>query len=74
MLEARKNRVFEKLFAVYNANLLRRKFDSFLVSNLARLQRVRNIPQVVVANHTGWWDGLVKFEISMNYGSSRKVN
>lgn len=68
MLEARKNRVFEKLFAVYNANLLRRKFDSFLVSNLPRLQRVRNIPQVVVANHTGWWDGLVKFEISMKAG------
>lgn len=68
MLEAKKSRLFEKLFAVYNANLLRRKFDSFLVSDIERLRTHRSVPQIVVANHTGWWDGLVAFQISTYLG------
>lgn len=68
MLEARKSRLFEKFFAIYNANLLRRKFDSFLVSGIERLRTPRSVPQIVIANHTGWWDGLVAFQISTHLG------
>lgn len=68
MLEARKNRLFEKIFAIYNANLLRRNFDSFTVSDIERLRTHRSVPQIVVANHTGWWDGLVAFQISTHLG------
>jgi 1-acyl-sn-glycerol-3-phosphate acyltransferase len=65
MLEARKSRLFGKIFAVYNRNLLRRKFDSFHVANLDRLCHDGKVPQVILANHTGWWDGLVAFQLSM---------
>jgi chlorobactene lauroyltransferase len=65
MIEAKKNRLFEKLFSVYNSNLLRRKFDAFHVANLQHLDNHENVPQILVANHTGWWDGLVVFELSM---------
>ena len=68
MLEAKKNRLFEKIFAVYNTNLMRRKFDSFLVSDIGKLRAQRSVPQIVVANHTGWWDGLVAFELSTHLG------
>lgn len=65
MLEAKKNKLFEKIFRVYNTNLLRRKFDSFRVSGLDNLRGTKLIPQIVVANHTGWWDGLAAFELWM---------
>jgi len=63
MLEAKKNRLFERIFRIYNTNLLRRKFDSFRVSGLDNLRGPKAIPQIVVANHTGWWDGLAAFEL-----------
>jgi chlorobactene lauroyltransferase len=65
MLEARKSRWFEEIFAVYNRNLLRRRFHSLRVSGLDFL-RNRNdaLPLLVYANHSSWWDGLVAFELS----------
>ena len=63
MLEAKKNKLFERIFRAYNTNLLRRKFDSFRVSGLENLRGTESIPQIVVANHTGWWDGLAGFEL-----------
>jgi 1-acyl-sn-glycerol-3-phosphate acyltransferase len=62
MLQAKKNRWFERAFAVYNRNLLRRRFHSFRVSGLDYLKTKK--PAVVYANHSSWWDGLVAFEIS----------
>lgn len=66
MLEARKSRWFEEIFAVYNRNLFRRRFHSLRVSGLDFL-RNRNhdaSPLLVYANHSSWWDGLVAFELS----------
>jgi len=63
MLEARKSRWFEEIFAVYNRNLLRRRFHSLNVSGLDFLQR-ENPPFLIYANHSSWWDGLVAFEVA----------
>lgn len=68
MLEAKKNRFFEQVFRIYNSNLLRRKFDSFRVAGLERLQKEKSKPKIILANHTGWWDGLVAFDLSMRAG------
>lgn len=64
MLEANKKLWFEKVFAVYNRNLLKRRFHSLQVKNFNQLQeRNKNIPLIIYTNHSSWWDGLVLFEI-----------
>lgn len=64
MLEANKKIWFEKLFALYNRNLLKRRFNSLYVRNFTELKnRNKNIPLIIYANHSSWWDGLVLFEI-----------
>ncbi len=65
MLEANKSAWFENIFAVYNRNLIKRRFHSLQVSGLDFLQcKNANIPLIIYANHSSWWDGLVAFEIS----------
>lgn len=65
MLEARKSVWFERLFAIYNSNLINRRFNSLHVSGLNFLQaRDKNFPLLLFANHSSWWDGLVAFQIS----------
>lgn len=65
MLEANKSRWFEKIFAVYNRNLLKRRFHSLQVSGLEFLRKKdEKIPLIIYANHSAWWDGLVAFQIS----------
>jgi chlorobactene lauroyltransferase len=65
MLEANKSRWFEKIFAVYNRNLLKRRFHSLRVSGLEFLRKKdEKIPLIIYANHSAWWDGLVAFQIS----------
>ncbi len=64
MLEANKSRWFETIFAIYNRNLLKRRFHSLNVSGLDFLiNKSANHPQIIYANHSSWWDGLVLFEI-----------
>ncbi len=65
MLKARKSVLFENIFSVYNRNLLRRRFNSLQVSGLNFLiERDKNFPLLIYANHSSWWDGLVAFQIS----------
>lgn len=65
MLEAKKSVWFEKIFAVYNRRLFKRGFNSLQVSGLDFLiERDKNSPLLIYANHSSWWDGLVAFEIS----------
>ncbi|MGI8669356.1 MAG: lysophospholipid acyltransferase family protein [Aridibacter sp.] len=65
MLEANKSKLFEKLFYVYNTNLLKRRFHSFNVKGLKHLrQRQTSLPLIIYANHSSWWDGLAAFQIS----------
>lgn len=68
MLEAKKSYWFERVFAVYNRNLMKRRFGTFNVSNLSNLnvlkQTNREFPLIIYANHSSWWDGLTAFHIS----------
>jgi chlorobactene lauroyltransferase len=65
MLKAKKSVWFESVFAVYNRNLIKRRFGSLKVSNLEILQNSeRSFPLIIYANHSSWWDGLTAFEIS----------
>lgn len=64
MLEANKSKWFEKVFAVYNRNLLKRRFHSLNVLGLDSFEkRNKNFPLIIYINHSSWWDGLVIFEI-----------
>lgn len=62
MLGANKSLWFERIFAVYNRNLLKRRFHSFQISDLQVLREEK--PQIIYVNHSSWWDGLIAFEIS----------
>ena len=65
MLEANKSAIFEKIFAVYNRSLLKRRFHSFHISGLNYLfNKNPNVPLIIYCNHSSWWDGLVAFQIS----------
>ena len=67
MLKAKKSFWFEKVFAVYNRNLIKRHFNSIQVSGLEILKnRNRQLPLIIYANHSSWWDGLLAFQISRN--------
>ena len=69
MLEANKSGLFERIFAVYNKNLLRRRFHSLRVSGIGYLrERSVGTPTMIFCNHTSWWDGLVAFQISRYAG------
>lgn len=65
MLEANKSAWFEKIFATYNRNLIKRRFHSLHISGLDFLRKKdAAIPLIIYANHSSWWDGIVAFEIS----------
>ena len=65
MLKADKSRWFEKLFAVYNRNLLKRRFNSLRVDGLENLKaKSTRTPLIIYANHSSWWDGLAAHHIS----------
>jgi 1-acyl-sn-glycerol-3-phosphate acyltransferase len=68
MLEAKKSKWFENVFAIYNRNLLKRRFHSVQASGLDFLKNKNpRIPLIIFANHSSWWDGLVVFEILQKY-------
>ncbi len=65
LLKHKKNRWFEKVFSLYNRNLFRRRFADFKIGGIENLGlRDKNLPLVLYANHSSWWDGLLAFEIS----------
>ncbi|MBA2502871.1 MAG: 1-acyl-sn-glycerol-3-phosphate acyltransferase [Pyrinomonadaceae bacterium] len=65
MITARKSRLFERIFEAYNRNLIARRFQGLRVAGLKHLTGERaNMPLVIYANHSSWWDGLVAFAIS----------
>lgn len=67
MLTAKKNILFENLFAFYHHNLIRRKFNSYQINGLNTLfKRNKSLPLIIFLNHSSWWDGLIAFEISHN--------
>lgn len=70
MLKATKSKWFERLFTIYNRNLLKRRFHSLNVIGLEKLaERNREVPTIIYANHSSWWDGLVAFQIIQEINS-----
>jgi 1-acyl-sn-glycerol-3-phosphate acyltransferase len=65
MITAKKSAWFERAFAMYNRNLLARRFEGLRVAGTdALLERPHSdAPLVLYANHSSWWDGLVAFQI-----------
>lgn len=69
MLEANKSQWFEHIFAAYNRNLLKRRFNSFKASGLEKLRDKKpDVPLILYCNHSSWWDGLIAFQISRRCG------
>lgn len=70
MLPARKSGWFEKLFAVYNRNLIARRFEGLRVAGLEYVRRRGGggVPLVLYANHSSWWDGLIAFQLGRECG------
>lgn len=69
MLPARKSVWFERVFAVYNRNLIARRFEGLRVAGLEHLRgRPAGVPLVLYANHSSWWDGLVAFQLGYACG------
>lgn len=65
MITARKSFWFESLFAVYNKNLIKRRFQSVEVTGFSKIKnRSAASPLLFYANHSSWWDGLIAFELS----------
>lgn len=69
MISARKSFWFERVFAIYNRNLIARRFEGLRVAGLEHLrERQPGVPLVLYANHSSWWDGLIAFQLSRACG------
>ncbi|MEZ5425576.1 MAG: lysophospholipid acyltransferase family protein [Pyrinomonadaceae bacterium] len=74
MLKANKSVVFERLFSVYNRNLVKRRFVSLRVSGLENLEgKCPDLPLISFANHSSWWDGLILFELFTGFSFENYV-
>jgi hypothetical protein len=74
MLKANNSPSFERAFAIYNRHLLKRRFNSFRISDINFLKNTDvNVPQIVYANHSSWWDGLIFLEILRRFDNENFV-
>lgn len=68
MLEANKSKWFEKVFTIYNRNLIKRRFHSLKVCGFDKLGDIESdFPVISFANHSSWWDGLMLFELFSHF-------
>ena len=69
MIAARKSLWFERLFALYNRRLIKRRFASLRVAGLEHLrERPTDAPLLLYANHSSWWDVLVSVRLNQLCG------
>jgi chlorobactene lauroyltransferase len=62
MINARKNRLFERLFLSYTRRTMRRHFHGVHVGGLDNIGRLdRRVPIIVCSNHSSWWDAMLAF-------------
>jgi len=65
LIEAKKNKGFEIIFNIYNKYLLKKNFFKIhLLNNELFLNRNKELPSVIFANHSNWWDGLIAYYLS----------
>ncbi|UII55489.1 lysophospholipid acyltransferase family protein [Cytobacillus spongiae] len=62
MIEAKKNKLFQKLFKIYHRQLLRSSFEQFYWLEEEKLPPTA----IYIANHSSWWDGLVFFQLNQS--------
>ncbi len=74
MLKANKSVWFERAFALYNRHLLKRRFNTFCISDLNQLKdTAEQMPLIIYANHSSWWDGLIFLEILRRFDKENYV-
>jgi 1-acyl-sn-glycerol-3-phosphate acyltransferase len=62
MIKDNKNSFFEKLFSFYNYYLLKRYFYRIHIDGEEIIKTFNeNLPNLIIANHSNWWDGLIAF-------------
>lgn len=61
MVKAYRNKYFERYFRWRLGRGLRRNFFAIYADGLERVPQQNGTPTVAVANHNGWWDGLVDY-------------
>lgn len=65
MITARKNNVIGKLFSFYHKRLLRKHFNAVHLKGIENLTfNNNNIPVILYANHSNWWDGFTAYFIT----------
>ncbi len=65
MIEAKKNILFQKIFSIYNSHIIRKHFNSIRIKGENNLRDLKeNLPTIIYANHSNWWDGLIAFYLS----------
>jgi hypothetical protein len=63
----KKNRLFEKIFSIYNKRLLKHHFRKIYIDGEKTFnERDTSKPTILFGNHSNWWDGLVIFYLSYN--------
>jgi len=65
MIEASKNRLFERLFLEYTRHSMRAHFAGVHVGGTENVERIdRSLPVILYCNHSNWWDGLIALLLS----------
>lgn len=65
MIPADKKPVLERAMAFYNRRLLRKHFHALWVAGEEHVSgRERDVPLLMIGNHSCWWDPLVEFFLS----------
>ncbi len=65
MIPAKKNSIIGSLFALYHNRLLRRHFYRIHLSGRENLaQAGKELPVILAANHSNWWDGFIAYFLS----------
>lgn len=64
MIKTRKNKIFEKLFSIYNTRLLKKHFFRLMLLGEENFLSRPVAPSIIYANHSNWWDGLAAFFLS----------
>lgn len=67
MIEAKRDKYFEKVFDYYVQWQLRKNLYKVKVMDPFAHERDRTKGQLYIVNHSSWWDGLLIFFLSRNY-------
>ncbi len=65
MIAAKKNSIIAGLFTLYHRRLLKKHFYRIHLSGRENLSALnKNVPAILAANHSNWWDGFIAYYLS----------